>query len=279
MSSTPTTGKRITGTTRKHERSRRNEWNRYMRIHKQMKWSSLISHCESLTKKNDAPIKESYRLSIFLKLITEARRRGFQSESKVPQLKDYQKALELRLLREPKKAPILTRQQLLDLATTTHKEMQIPLALILPTGARFADAARILAKDILGSQRPSVSIRIFRTKTIRSRRHQRYLSLTIPQPLWQPLQRQLAKCPRNDPLIQVSYDQFLRFLKQTCGPLTTTYSLRRGVFEQMRLQVSSLEEMTAVTFHRSTEQLRWYLESQLPDEQNTQLRVTAWHQE
>lgn len=266
-----------TGVTKKHRQSRAAAWSRFrIQYPNLFDWASIVRYCESYHQ-GTQPIKESTRLGILIKILTEAHQQGF-TVCNSPQLKEYKKTLELRLVREiPKKAPILTADQLRQLCKTQDFAMQVPLALILPTGARFADAARIRRADIVRLQRPCLTYRVFQTKTIRSRKHQRWATIVIPSLLWDPLIKAIASTPPSEPLITTSYDRFLRFLKTEFGPATVTYSLRRGVFEQMRLRATCLEDITAITFHRSTDQLRWYLEAPLPDEERRQKLMTAWH--
>jgi hypothetical protein len=76
----------------------------------------------------------------------------------------------------------------------------------------------------------------------------------------------------------MSYRSFLQKLKTLTGdPEVTTYSIRRTVFELMRLRVKNIEEMAQVTLHANKDQLRWYLEYPLPDESRIQIKATSWH--
>jgi integrase len=150
-------------------------------------------------------------------------------------------------------------------------------ALMLPSGMRFADAARIRVCDIVSLSNGVATVRIRRTKTIRRRRHQRWLSLAIPKSLLPAIRRRLREAAPTSPVISIGYSAYLRYLKKNLGPMAATYSLRRTVLNIMAERVQNIEQLQEVTFHRTKEQLRWYLDKPLPDELSTQVHATSWH--
>eukprot|EP00760_Papus_ankaliazontas_P003962 PhM_4_TR11668/c1_g3_i6/m.63995 len=105
-------------------------------------------------------------------------------------------------------------------------------------------------------------MRIRQAKNIRRRNHQKWFEMVVPRPLLPILASRWLTAQPTEPLVQVSYRQFLRFPKSYLqDPSATTYSIRRTVFEQLRRRVHSIDEMTKVTLHRDPDQLRWYLDA------------------
>jgi integrase len=225
--------------------------------------------------------KWSYRKSLLIHLLTALRHRGLELY-RHPIIRRALATMDQHLLREvPQKAPLLTAAQLNRLMRCPVPEYAVPLALMLPAGARFADACRIQAGDI-ASIDPSgkMTYRVFQAKNIRQRRHQKWFVMTIPKPLLPALQLRWWAAPPSARLVTVTYRMFLRFLKIYIGDeKVSTYSIRRTVFEMLRRRVKNIEQMTVVTMHRNQDQLRWYLEAPLPDEANIQAFATAWHSE
>jgi len=202
--------------------------------------------------------------------------------STFPRLKRLQKTIELLLLREPvKKAPLLTPSQLRKLLTTTNPKMAVVVALMSSSGSRFADAAMMRPSDFVrwNSQTGMADLRIMQQKNIRKRLKQRWVSQQIPLELTKYLnKRLLAARQMNAPLVEVSYWDFLTWLKKFLGDeMVSTYSIRRTVFEMIRRRVSSIEEMMRVTLHFNAESLRWYLEAPLEDDRKIQMHATSWH--
>lgn len=222
----------------------------------------------------------STRKNVLINLLTVLRRRGIvlgQSQS----ICFVNKAINLELLREePKKAVQLCHSELQELMRCPDPLYSVPLALMLPTGARFADVSRILASDVKTlTGEGELTLRIYQTKSIRQRLHQRWLSMMIPRTLLPSLVLRCSVCPPNEPLVQVTYQSFMRYLKRfLANDQVSTYSIRRGVFEQLRQRLDSIEEMQAVTLHFHGEQLRWYLEAPTQKERRTQIYASGWHQ-
>ena len=102
---------------------------------------------------------------------------------KDPKLKRAYSTLDLLLLHEDAaKAKLLTRHQLRMLLACRDPLMAVPLALMLPSGARFADVAR-LSPDQCTLVDNVLHLRVRQQKNIRKRLHQRWLSLAIPTSL------------------------------------------------------------------------------------------------
>lgn len=102
--------------------------------------------------------------------------------------------------------------------------------------------------------------------------------MQIPTALASALRSRLETCPRDQALVSLSYQFFLRWLKNFLGDdAVSTYSIRRGVFDQLRLRCNTIEEIQKVTLHFHADQLRWYLEAPLADELAIQTHATAWH--
>eukprot|EP00760_Papus_ankaliazontas_P024558 PhM_4_TR2388/c3_g3_i1/m.10355 len=139
---------------------------------------------------------------------------------------------------------------------------------MLPSGSRFADAARIRGSDVASLSADGVmTLRVHQAKNIRKRSHQRWLQLRVPRFLCPHLRLRLSQCHPDQPLVQMTYRAFLSFLKKFLNNKSvTTYSVRRTVFEMLRRRVATIEDMMKVTLHRNADQLRWYLEAPLMDE-------------
>eukprot|EP00760_Papus_ankaliazontas_P024551 PhM_4_TR2388/c2_g1_i3/m.10372 len=152
---------------------------------------------------------------------------------------------------------------------------------MLPSGSRFADAARIRGSDVASLSADGVmTLRVHQAKNIRKRSHQRWLQLRVPRFLCPHLRLRLSQCHPDQPLVQMTYRAFLLFLKKFLNNKSvTTYSVRRTVFEMLRRRVATIEDMMKVTLHRNADQLRWYLEAPLMDESKVQLHATSWHEQ
>ena len=196
-------------------------------------------------------------------------------------VKRMEKVLDVLLLREPaKKAQLLTDAQLLFLLNVRHPVHSVTLALMLPSGSRFADAAKVLPSDFMSLDgNGKAHLRIFQAKNIRKRLNQRWLTQMIPQRHLPFLAaRMLAALATDAPLVTTTYEEFLRWLKRTLNdPGISTYSIRRTVFERLRRRCRTIEEMVLTSMHFNKESFRWYLEAPLEDESAVQLHATSWH--
>lgn len=197
-------------------------------------------------------------------------------DRKDPKLKRAFSTLDLLLLHEDAaKAKLLTRHQLRMLLACRDPLMAIPLALMLPSGARFADVAR-LTPDQCTLVDNVLHLRVRQQKNIRKRLHQRWLSLAIPTSLLPFLKERIEARPQY--LVALTYDQFLSRLKTLVSDrAVSTYSIRRTVFEQLRLRLRTIEEIQAVTLHHNKEQLRWYLDAPTLAETESHTVATSWH--
>eukprot|EP00760_Papus_ankaliazontas_P021655 PhM_4_TR18715/c1_g4_i2/m.62389 len=224
--------------------------------------------------------KWSYRKTVLIHLLSALRRFHHLNLAKHPDVKAALKRIDLLLVREAAdKAPLLTDSQLDALVHCPVREFAVPLALMLPAGARFADVQKIRAGDVCAIESSGrVTLRIFQAKNIRRRKNQRWYVMMVPRPLLPHLYHQWLTVPQQSPLVQVTYSAFMRFLKRYLrNQSVSTYSIRRSVFERLRRRVRNIEDMTKVTMHRDPDQLRWYLEAPLPDEAAIQTYATAWH--
>lgn len=220
--------------------------------------------------------KWSYRFNVWIILRTILVENGYPRR---PWWKKLENRIQLMLLWEdPKQAPILTSGQLKALAREEDPNFALVNALILPSGMRFADAARIRSRDVIFFREGLACIRIRQTKTIRKRKDQRWLCLQIPAPLQKVFKKTRKECQPSEPLVKVTYSRYLHYLKRKLGPSVATYSLRRTVINLMASRVQTIGQLQQVTLHRTEEQLRWYLEAPLPDELKIQAHATAWHQ-
>jgi integrase len=219
--------------------------------------------------------KWSYRLNVWIMLRSILTEQGCKREKWWKKLEE--RIHESLLWEDPKKAPRLSMMQLHTLLGESSESYAVANALILPSGMRFADAARIRVCDIVSLKKGVATVRVRRTKTIRRRRHQRWLSLAIPLSLLPALRRRIKEATPTAPLVAISYSSYLRYLKRKLGPMVATYSLRRTVLNIMAERVQNIEQLQEVTFHRTKEQLRWYLDKPLPDELSTQVHATSWH--
>jgi hypothetical protein len=196
-------------------------------------------------------------------------------------VKKMEKVLDVLLLREPvKKAKLLTDAQLLFLLSVNHPVHSVTLALMLPSGSRFADAAKVLPSDFLSlDESGKAHLRIFQAKNIRKRLNQRWLTQMIPRKLLPCLvARMLETLKSNVPLVSSTYNEFLAWLKKTLHDNgVSTYSIRRTVFERLRVRCRTIEEMVLTSMHFNKESFRWYLEAPLPDESALQEHATSWH--
>jgi integrase len=222
--------------------------------------------------------KWSTKMTKFVELAGMLAARGIASSGLKYALKRAKKRIQLGMLdEEARKAPMCGLGELSVLGTVTAQTYAVPLSLMLPTGLRFQDVANLKRRDVVQVEGNVVTLRVRKAKNIRTRKAQRFLTITIPSSLLQPLLARLEAAPADAPLVTVSYRQMLAFLKRTLGTHISTYSIRRGVFEQMRRRVSTIEEMRQVTLHADEQMLRWYLEAPLKDEADLQARVSAWH--
>lgn len=224
--------------------------------------------------------KYSTQLSRLIRLMSALPRAGVKLPP-VAELRRLRKSLEVLLLREsPKKAEKASGAQISSLIRAAERQevFAVPLALMIPAGARFQDVARIRAEDVEELNREGVlTYRVFQAKNVRRRQHQRWLSMHLPPRLAPALARRILTCPAGRNLVEVSYQRFLRWMKQAPGCRTlSTYSIRRFVLNTMALGVSTLSELQAITLHRNAEQLRWYLDAPLADEVKAQLSATSW---
>jgi integrase len=220
-------------------------------------------------------VKWSYRFNVWIMLASVMAEAGVPKAAWWKKLENFLN--ERMLWEDPKQAPLISSTRLRVLLEEAEPRFAVANSLLLPSGMRFADACRLRARDVtwLGTQ--SLSIRVRQTKTIRSRRHQRWLVITIPRSLAMPLHQRLQDLEPTDEIISVSYRSYLGYLKRKLGADVSTYSIRRTVLNIMAQKVKRLEELQLVTMHRTSEQLRWYLDAPLQDESRDQLRLTAWH--
>jgi hypothetical protein len=230
--------------------------------------------------RGEAPLKKSYLQNILINLEVMATRRGLNLRS-FQVIKNLEKSLNLLLLRErPEKAKMISLPEVQLLLKNVTEETGVALALMLPTGARFQDIQRIQKEDIITmptKTKPVLSMRIYQTKTIRKRLHQRWLTMTIPRQLVKYLEQRLESVLMGEKIVTISYRKFMNWIKNTTGnPQLSTYSLRLRTLEELRRRATSIEEIQMVSFHRNPDQLRWYLEAPLPDEMRTQMRLTSW---
>lgn len=220
-------------------------------------------------------VKESTRHNTLINAITMIRRKDAPHDIRI--LEGYRKVLELRMLREQvHKARPVSKEQLIRLIKEAPPMMLPTVSLAVATGARFQDLKRIRRADVTFVDRNVISIRIFQTKTIRSRKHQRWLTIVLPVIRTQEFIRLLKAMAPEEEICKPTYRQYMQFLK-VLGTWATTYSIRLGVFEEMRKIAHSIQEITAVTLHRNEDQLRWYLGGPLPDEMAAQMRISSWH--
>jgi integrase len=221
--------------------------------------------------------KWSYRFQVWILL------RTVMTESGILEAKWWKKLetfLNQRMLWEdPTQAPLVSPSCLRVLLNETDPRFAVANSLLLPSGMRFADACRLRACDVAWLDDQSVSIRVRQTKTIRSRRHQRWLVLRIPRPLSVALHRRLSVLAFNPmrEVITVGYREYLAYLKRKLGANVTTYSIRRTVINIMARKVKKLEDLQLVTMHRTANQLRWYLDAPLQDESRVQKKLSSWH--
>ncbi len=119
--------------------------------------------------------------------------------------KQLRKAIDLALLREvPNKARLLTDCEAQKLLHVQDEEFAVVLALMLPSGARFADVARIQRRDVRQIDANGyMRLRVFRTKTIRRRVHQRWLTLVVPETLLPKLIEALEERGRSDIVVVI----------------------------------------------------------------------------
>lgn len=207
--------------------------------------------------------------------------KDLQTPVNVRKVKRLKVSLELLLLREPvKKAKLLDPVQMEKLRNCKHVQHAVTLALMLPSGSRFMDASRMLPSDFITLDHTGIArLRIFQSKSIRTRLRQRWLTIQFPLPLLPFLSRRIAEAAKNnEPLVTTSYNQFLSWLKKYLkDPHVTTYSIRRAVFESIRLRVKNIDEFMMISMHINPDSLRWYLDAPLPDEEQVQLHASSWH--
>jgi integrase len=194
----------------------------------------LLRHVDALA------VKHSTRKNALIALTTVLSN-AHVLDRRDPRLKRAHAAIELLLLDEdPKKAQLLSLAQLRVLLHCQEPLMAVPLALMLPSGARFADIARIAKKDVTLVSK-TLHLRIRQQKNIRKRLHQRWLSLAIPRPLLPNLILRLNACQPGEALVKISYPHFLARLKAlTNDSRVTTYSIRRSVFEILRSRLRTI---------------------------------------
>lgn len=224
-------------------------------------------------------LKWSTRQNRLIALEATLKTRGLMSLCMVNLLKRLRKTIQLELLREPPtKAKMLSQTQLRLLTTVKEPELAVTLALMLPTGARHADVSKIRRSDVVELRENRLCLRIFQAKNVRKRQHQRFLTLAIPRPLLSHLLDRIIVCPPTDCLVTMTYRRFMARIKQMLGAEVSTYSIRRAVFEEMRLRVPDAESLAKVTLHRNVDQLRWYLERPTLEEVSLQLGASSWHE-
>lgn len=223
--------------------------------------------------------KWSSRKNILIHLLSAARRKGFALASS-PVIKDYIKEIELALLREvPKKAELLSDDQMNRLLRCGDYRLAVPLALMLPAGMRFADAEKIRRADVASLKGSQLTFKVMQAKNIRMRQHQTWYSMTIPHALLPYLELRLKEASPTCHLLTITYSEFMYLLRAYLGdPRITTYSIRRTVFDRLRGLVNTIGELQQVTLHRNAAQLRMYLEGPLPDELTNRVRLTSWHE-
>ena len=200
----------------------------------------------------------------------------FRGLSRNQRLKRLQKTIEVLL------APQLTLNQIARLMNEVRDpRMAVVLALMLPSGSRFADVARMVPSDFVrwNPLTGLADIRVHQQKNIRKRLHQRWVSQNVPLALAKYLTMRLALGrSSNVPLVEVGYWEFLDFLKKFLGDRSvSTYSVRRTVFEMMRRRCRTIEDMMKATLHFNADMLRWYLELPMEDDRRIQVHATSWH--
>ena len=215
-----------------------------------------------------AKVKESTRLNYLIKVVQRLYRDVAERKSVMAELKPYLKELDLRMCEEEAdKAKIPSWKLMQKLITESGDELKVLWGLMIPTGCRYSDAARLKKRQLVW-EGDVLTIHFKRAKNILRRRHQRRVSFTPPERLLREVRRRWKKCKPDEAVVQVSYKQALKAIKRHMGRKFTTYSIRRFAFWEMCKEAKDIEEITSVT--------RLYLPQQLPDERSKQLRLTAW---
>lgn len=237
------------------------------------KTKDVLKAVEMIVMNDGKTWKWSYRLNILILLSTILKEAGWPVE----RLKSLRKAIDLKLLWEdPDKARLLSDVEVRRLLMEPVQRWAVVNALMLPVGMRFADSARIRAMDAATSSTGLLTLRIRQAKNIRSRKHQRWLQMQVPPTLLRHIMDRLKQARPEHPLVTVTYNQYLQYLKRTLSPSVSTYSLRLTSLNAMAAKVRTIEELQRVTFHRSAEQLRWYLNQPLRDDANLQIQTSQW---
>jgi hypothetical protein len=195
------------------------------------------------------------------------------------EVRAIQKAIDGKLLyEEPRKAVPLSHEEAKKLLTCQDPSLALPLSLMLPSGARYADVAKIRKTDLRLCKKATVVWRVRELKNVKVRRHQCFLTLRVPTLLWPILINRWKKANDTERIIQTGYKTLLTSLRRFLGnDKLTTYSIRRYVLNAMAKRSRTIDELAEVTRHRSLQQLRWYLDDPLPNEQALHAHLTGWH--
>eukprot|EP00760_Papus_ankaliazontas_P021641 PhM_4_TR18715/c1_g3_i11/m.62398 len=218
----------------------RNPVHSYLRVCSCQRLKDFAQHVQ------EGAFKWSTRRNKLVSILTSLRRRGIDIR-KAPEIIDTFKLIDEALLWEdPTKAPLLSCAQMKLLLHEKDPTTAVTLSLMLPSGARFADVARIRTRDV-SLTNDQLMIRVRQQKNIRRRGLQRWLTVTVPQALLPYLRCRLLQAPPEETIIRQTYRQFLNYIKLRLGPRYTTYSIRRSVFEILRQRLDSLEQIQRVT--------------------------------
>ena len=157
-------------------------------------------------------------------------------------------------------------------------EVGLMAAVMWAAALRHADAAGVVATDVLFADDGPVEITLRRTKTTAFGGPPRVVAFVLPAPVRRAL-RALVTRRGTGPLFSVPYRTFLREV-QKARPGMTAHSFRRGAVQAALRGGATDEAVMRLTGHKSLDSLATYA-GRLPNTWRTQMVsasiATLWH--
>ena len=215
----------------------------------------------------------STRLSYLALLMSKLSRMGVKLASEM-QIKDLIRALHKLGLRAPKnKAKPIDLDLLREaLEATEDEELRLTIELMLKTGARYGDVAKVRVGDITSVTENVVTWKQMEGKTILKEADQRSHRFAVDPTVAAVLIEKSNTAAHNWPLTKSSYQNVMNFLKSV-DPEATTYSVRRAVTQEAAKR-TTLADTAAFIGHRTPRTTTVYVDAAPIQDLNHQLELS-----
>ena len=215
----------------------------------------------------------STRLSYLALLMSKLSRMGVKLANG-SQIKDLIRALHKLGLRAPKnKAKPIGLDLLREaLEATEDVELRLTIELMLRTGARYGDVAKVRVGDITSVTENVVTWKQMEGKTILKEADQRSHRFAVDPTVAAALVEKGNTEAHNWPLAKSSYKNVMNFLKSV-DPEATTYSVRRAVTQEAAKR-TTLADTAAFIGHRTPRTTTVYVDAAPIQDLNHQLELS-----